>query len=61
MKFQDPSINSFNATDGLTNIYKPSVLFMGHRQTVQNQIIRHRMWRLIKLSTVLLTDCSIKI
>ena len=32
--------------------YKPSVLFMGHWQTVQNEIRRYRMWRLTKFFTV---------
>ena len=30
---------------------KPSVLFVGHKQTVQNLIRRHKMWRLIRFST----------
>ena len=33
------------------NPYKPSVLFMRHRQKVQAQIRRHRMRRLIRDST----------
>ena len=32
--------------------YMPSVLFVGHRQTVQTHIGRHRMRRLIRVSTV---------
>ena len=34
------------------NPYKPSVLFIGHRQTVQTQIRHHRTRRLIRVSTV---------
>ena len=34
------------------NPYKPSVLYMGHRKTVQTQIRRRRMERLIRVSTV---------
>ena len=34
------------------NPYKPNVLFVGHRHTVQTQIIRcHRVRRLIRVST----------
>ena len=36
------------------NPYKPSVLFVGHRQTVQNQIRRRKTRLLIKFSTVCL-------
>ena len=34
------------------NPFKPSVLFVGHRQTAQTQIRRHITWRLIRVSTV---------
>ena len=34
--------------------YKPSVFFVGHRQTVQTQTRHHRMWRLIRVYTVCL-------
>ena len=34
------------------NPYKPSVLFVGHRQTVKNQIRRRIKRRLIRFSTV---------
>ena len=34
------------------NPYKPSVLFIGHRQTAQTQIRCHRIWHLIRVSTV---------
>ena len=34
------------------NSYNPGCLFVGHRQTVQKQIRRHNMWRLIRFSTV---------
>ena len=41
--------------------YKPCVLFMGHTQTVQSQN-RHCVMRcLIRIFTVLLTECSIRI
>ena len=36
----------------LTYNYKSSVLFVGHRQTVQTQIRRHRTRRLIRVSIV---------
>ena len=36
------------------NPYMPSVLFVGHRQILQTQIIRHKLWRLIRGSTVCL-------
>ena len=39
------------------NPHKPSVLYMGHRKTVQTQIRRRRMGRLIRVSTV----CSYKV
>ena len=38
------------------NLYKPSVLFVGHRQTVQAHIRRHILW-LHRLHT----ECSIEI
>ena len=34
------------------NPYKPSVYFVGHRQTVQTQSKRRKLWRLIRVSTV---------
>ena len=42
------------------NTYKPSVFFVGHMQTVQNQIRCHRMQRLIRLSTVCLQNFPLK-
>ena len=39
------------------NLYKPSVLLMGHRQTAQNQTRRRRSRRLVRFSTV----CSQKV
>ena len=43
-----------------TSPYKPSVLFMGHRHTVQTQI-RHRiMWCLIRIFTVCLQNVLLK-
>ena len=39
---------------GGLNLYTPSVLLVGHRQTVQNQIIHHKTQRLIRISTVCL-------
>ena len=36
----------------LLNPYKPSVVFIGHRQTVQSQIRRRRTRRLIRVFTV---------
>ena len=44
----------------LINPYKPSVLFVGHLQTVQNQIIRRKMRRLIRFSTVCLQKFLLK-
>ena len=44
------------------NPYKPSVFFVGHRQTVQTQIRRCKTRHLIRVSTdrhCLLTECSI--
>ena len=38
------------------NPFKPSVLFVGYRQTVPNQIRRSKMWRLIRFSTVCLQN-----
>ena len=42
------------------NPYKPSVLFVGHRQTEQTQIRRRRSWRLIRFSTVCLQNVLLK-
>ena len=36
----------------LLNPYKPSIHFIGHQQTVQNQIRCHRMQPLIRISTI---------
>ena len=38
----------------MLNQYKPSVLFVGQRQTVQTQTGHYRMRRLIRVSTVCL-------
>ena len=40
------------------NPYKPGVLFVGRRQTVQTKIRRRRPWRLIRVSNVCL-QCPI--
>ena len=42
------------------NPYKPSVIFVGHRQTVQNQIRRHRTWRLIRFCTACIQNILLK-
>ena len=43
------------------NPYKPSILFVAHWQTVQNQI-RHRItWHLIRFSTVCLQKCLLNL
>ena len=42
------------------NPYKPDVLFVGHRQTVQTQIRRHKTWRLIRVSNVFLQKVLLK-
>ena len=41
--------------------YKLSILFMGQWETVQTWVRHHLMWNLIRIFTVLLTECSIKI
>ena len=41
-----------NQNGATPNPYKPSILFLGHMQTVQTQIRRHRTRRLIKIFTV---------
>ena len=38
----------------VVNLYMPSILFVGHRQTVKTQIRRRRMRHLIRVSTVCL-------
>ena len=61
-------INGLNLTPSLAvyvsndvNQFKPSVLFMGHRQTVHEQI-RHRIMRcLVWIFTVCLQDVLLKI
>ena len=45
----------------LFNPYKPSVLFMGHRETEKTQIRRRRTRRLIRVSTVYLQNILLKI
>ena len=45
---------SFQWVPYYLNPYKPSVFFVGHRQTVQTQIRRHRTWRMIRVFTVCL-------
>ena len=42
------------------NPYKPSILFVGHRQTVETQIRRHITWHLIRVSTVCLQNVLLK-
>ena len=42
------------------NPYKPSVLFVGHRQTVQNQITRRKTRLPIRFSTVCLQKFLLK-
>ena len=42
------------------NPYKPNVLFVGHRETVQIQIRRHRTHRLIRVSTVCAQNVVLK-
>ena len=44
----------------VVNPYKPSVLFVGHQQTVQNQITRRKIRRLIRFSTVCLQKDLLK-
>ena len=43
------------------NLYMPSVLYVGHRQIAQTQIRRHRMRRLIRVSTVSLHNFLLKL
>ena len=40
----------------LINPYKPSILIVGHRQTAQTQIRRHRTQHLIRVSTICLQN-----
>ena len=51
-------VGVFNGGTASTNIYpfKPSGLFVGHRQTVQTRIRRRKSRRLIKVSTVCLQN-----
>ena len=42
------------------NPYKPCIHFMGHWQTVQNQIRQRRMWRLIWFCTIFLQNELLK-
>ena len=44
----------------LFNPYKPSVLLLGHRQMVQNQIRCHRTLRLIRFSSICLQNILLK-
>ena len=41
--------------------YKPSILFMGHHQTMQNQIRCHNMWHLIRFCAVCSTEYAFKV
>ena len=42
------------------NPYKPSVIFVGHRQTGQTQIRRRILGRLIRVSTVCIQNVLLK-
>ena len=42
------------------NPYTPSLLFVGHRQTVQNQIRCCKTWHLIRFSTICLKNVLLK-
>ena len=53
-KFSIDEVEKFNP-------YKPSVLFIWHRQTVQNQTGRRRLRRLIRLSTVCLQNVLLQL
>ena len=44
----------------LANPFKPSVLFMGHRQTVKNQTKDRRTRRLVRFCTVCLQNVHLK-
>ena len=50
-KAADKMLKEFSV-DPFFNPYKPSIPFVGHRQTVQTQIRRCRTWRLIRVFTV---------
>ena len=39
---------------------KPSLLFMGHKQTVQTKIRYHSLWHLIRVFTVCLQNVLLK-
>ena len=45
----------------ILNPYMPSVPFVGHRQIVQTQIRRHKMRRLIRVSTICLHNFLLKL
>ena len=42
------------------NPLKSSVRFVGHRQTVQNQVRRHKTWRPIRIFTVCYLNVQLK-
>ena len=48
------------ASKEIFNPYKPSVIFVGHRQTVQTQFRRRRTQHLIRVSTVCLQTVLLK-
>ena len=51
----------FDWRSEVLNRYKPSILFVGHRQIVQNLIRRRKMRPLIRFSTVCLQKFHLKI
>ena len=56
-RIQGPATHSFylsqtNNAETSFNPYKPCILFVGHRQTMQNHIRRRKFRRLIRFSTV---------
>ena len=52
--------NGYLQTSKRVNPYKPSIIFVGHMQTVHSRIRCHKMWSNQGLHC-LLTECSIKI
>ena len=61
--FENGGVNLRVFTKGGVNLkqYKPSIPFLGHRQTVLTQIRCRRMWRLIRVCTVCLKEFLFKI
>ena len=57
----DINYNSIAISEKKINPFNDSVLFIGRRQTVQNQTRRHRTRRLIRISIVCLQNILFKL